>query len=190
MYPLTTQLCTLVFGLFTALLLIPHLAPGCWAQDSNVDAVILGSGCSTEDNDADVSILTPGCSALDSDTDIRGPAEDLICELPGMEHLDPPSFKQYSGYLRGLTTRRLHYWLVSSFIYGQTNFRQSYNMNKLIPDISGNKWSNWQGIYPSWLTKFKQLALYTQIILYTDTYLLKVCGIWEWPPYWPTGCVV
>ncbi|VDL84516.1 unnamed protein product [Nippostrongylus brasiliensis] len=37
---------------------------------------------------------------------------DLVTNLPGLTF--EPSFKQYSGYLRGSDTHQLHYWLVEA----------------------------------------------------------------------------
>ncbi|KAK3773506.1 hypothetical protein RRG08_009278 [Elysia crispata] len=39
------------------------------------------------------------------------PEADLITNLPGLSF--KPNFKQYSGYLNGVATRRLHYWSVA-----------------------------------------------------------------------------
>lgn len=40
------------------------------------------------------------------------PDSDLVTDLPGLSF--QPNFKQYSGYLNGVNTRRLHYWFVES----------------------------------------------------------------------------
>ncbi|RDD38003.1 Lysosomal protective protein [Trichoplax sp. H2] len=37
---------------------------------------------------------------------------DLVKSLPGLPH--PPSFKHYSGYLKGLKTNQLHYWFAEA----------------------------------------------------------------------------
>lgn len=38
--------------------------------------------------------------------------QDMVHNLPGLPH--PPSFKQYSGYLNGMKTNKLHYWFVEA----------------------------------------------------------------------------
>lgn len=40
------------------------------------------------------------------------PIEDLVTELPGLSW--KPNFRQYSGYLKGVGSKRLHYWFVES----------------------------------------------------------------------------
>ncbi|RUS72201.1 hypothetical protein EGW08_020028 [Elysia chlorotica] len=43
---------------------------------------------------------------------LGAPEADLITNLPGLSF--QPNFKQFSGYLSGVETRRLHYWFVES----------------------------------------------------------------------------
>ncbi|XP_059175154.1 lysosomal protective protein-like [Physella acuta] len=43
---------------------------------------------------------------------LSAPSEDLITDLPGLTW--KPNFEQYSGYLNGVGTKRLHYWFVQS----------------------------------------------------------------------------
>ena len=43
---------------------------------------------------------------------LGAPSGDLVQNLPGLTF--SPNFKQYSGYLQGVSDRRLHYWLVES----------------------------------------------------------------------------
>ncbi|BFZ06703.1 hypothetical protein BsWGS_09742 [Bradybaena similaris] len=43
---------------------------------------------------------------------IAAPKEDLITNLPGLSWT--PNFRQYSGYLQGAGTKKLHYWFVES----------------------------------------------------------------------------
>uniref|UniRef100_A0A0B7B8G6 Carboxypeptidase n=1 Tax=Arion vulgaris TaxID=1028688 RepID=A0A0B7B8G6_9EUPU len=43
---------------------------------------------------------------------LAAPKEDLITDLPGLSW--EPNFKQYSGYLQGAGTKKLHYWFVES----------------------------------------------------------------------------
>ncbi|GFR96119.1 carboxypeptidase, partial [Elysia marginata] len=54
-----------------------------------------------------------GLCALLSLGGVQGaPEADLVTDLPGLSF--KPNFKQYSGYLNGVNTRRLHYWFVES----------------------------------------------------------------------------
>jgi cathepsin A (carboxypeptidase C) len=43
---------------------------------------------------------------------LSAPQEDLITNLPGLTW--KPNFQQYSGYLQGVGTKKLHYWFVES----------------------------------------------------------------------------
>uniref|UniRef100_A0A2C9M6B3 Carboxypeptidase n=1 Tax=Biomphalaria glabrata TaxID=6526 RepID=A0A2C9M6B3_BIOGL len=56
--------------------------------------------------------LLPGIILVIASQTQAAPQEDFISDLPGLSW--KPNFKQYSGYLKGSGTKKLHYWFVES----------------------------------------------------------------------------
>lgn len=57
-----------------------------------------------------MSVIIALCLAVLSTVTVvlSAPTEDLITDLPGLTWR--PNFQQYSGYLTGVGTKKLHYW--------------------------------------------------------------------------------